>query len=176
MPAAHLVIVGDGPARPNLENMVASRQLSKNIEFTGYISEEHKAQLFRNCSILVFPSLIEGFGLVILEAFVHRKPVLASDVKPMNETVQDKVNGFLIPPIDAIKWSDRILYLLNNKDLCKVMGERGRRLVETKYELTRLTEDIESAYVKLVATRHKSSDLGSLYPHDRTTTTARSPF
>jgi glycosyltransferase involved in cell wall biosynthesis len=177
LPTAQLVVVGDGPARPKLEKMVVSNKLSKNIKFMGYVSEENKAQLLRNCSMLVFPSLIEGFGLVILEAFAHRKPVLASDVKPINEIVKDKVNGLLIPPFDDSEWSKRILYLLNNKGVCKVMGWRGRFLVETKYELTRLSENIEAAYLKLVASRSMASDHANLYWYDgkTSTPTARSP-
>ena len=51
--------------------------------------------------MLVFPSLIEGFGLVLLEAFEAKKPVLVSDVSRCNEIVENAIDGFILPPVDA---------------------------------------------------------------------------
>jgi glycosyltransferase involved in cell wall biosynthesis len=51
--------------------------------------------------MLVFPSLIEGFGLVLLEAFEAKKPVLVSDVSPSNEIVENAIDGFILRPVDA---------------------------------------------------------------------------
>ena len=51
--------------------------------------------------MLVFPSLIEGFGLVLLEAFEAKKPVLISNVSPSNQIVEDASYGFTLLPVDA---------------------------------------------------------------------------
>ena len=162
MPDAGLVIVGDGPARHDLERSVISHHLSRNVEFTGYVSEEQKSLLLKNCSMLVFPSLIEGFGLVILEAFANRKPVLASDVKPLREIIKDGSDGFLVPPSESAKWADRILFCLKNKDICQSMGENGRRKAETNYNICKVAEDVESMYVKIIAARRRTDGAESI--------------
>jgi glycosyltransferase involved in cell wall biosynthesis len=51
--------------------------------------------------MLVLPSLIEGFGLVLLEAFEAKKPVPVSDVSPSNEIVENAIDGFILRPVDA---------------------------------------------------------------------------
>ena len=85
--------------------------------------------------MLVFPSLIEGFGLVLLEAFEAKKPVLLPDVSPSNEIVENAIDGFILRPVDAKNWADKIVFLLQNKDACKVMKRKGRQKVELKYDI-----------------------------------------
>jgi glycosyltransferase involved in cell wall biosynthesis len=51
--------------------------------------------------MLVFPSLIEGLGLVLLEAFEAKKPMLISDISPSNEIVENAIDGFILRPVDA---------------------------------------------------------------------------
>lgn len=85
--------------------------------------------------MLVFPILIEGFGLVLLEAFEAKKPVLISDVSPSNEIVENAIDGFILRPVDAKNWADKIVFLLQNKDACKVMKRKGRQKVELKYDI-----------------------------------------
>jgi glycosyltransferase involved in cell wall biosynthesis len=101
--------------------------------------------------MLVFPSLIEGFGLVLLEAFEAKKPVLVSDVSPSNEIVENAIDGFILPPVDAKNWADKIFFLLQNKDVCEVMGRKGRQKVETKYDIRQIAERFETLYGNLLS-------------------------
>ena len=73
-PDIKLIIVGDGPHRKNLELIVKNLELDNNIKFEGYVSQDRKDELLASSCALVFPSLCEGFGLVILEAFTARMP------------------------------------------------------------------------------------------------------
>lgn len=150
LPHARLVIVGDGPARHKWEEMVSRHHLLENIEFVGYVSEKRKEELLRNCSMIVFPSLIEGFGLVILEAFAHKKPVIASDVRPQNEIIDNAIDGFLLHSSDVNGWAEKIKFLFNDKQAAKMMGNCGRRKVETKYDIAQTASDIELLYRKLI--------------------------
>ena len=81
VPDAKLVIVGEGPMRSKWEKQVKDNNLEDNIEFKGFITDKNKIELLSKCSALVFPSLVEGFGLVVLEAFAMKKPVLACRCK-----------------------------------------------------------------------------------------------
>lgn len=150
LPQARLVIVGDGPARHKWEEMVSKHHLSRSIEFAGFVSEQMKEELLMNCSMVVFPSLIEGFGLVILEAFAHKKPVIAASIKPQNEIIDDAIDGFLLRSSDMISWAEKIEFLFNNKQTCKMMGYCGRHKAEIKYDISQTSSDIESLYRKFV--------------------------
>jgi glycosyltransferase involved in cell wall biosynthesis len=161
LPQARLVIVGDGPARRKWEEVVSKHHLSKNIEFVGYVSEQRKEEMLKNCSMILFPSLIEGFGLVILEAFAHRKPVIASDVKPQNEIIDDAIDGFLLPPSDVNSWAEKIEFLFNNKQACEMMGNCGRSKAEIKYDISQTASDIESIYRKFII-----DEIGSRQEHN----------
>ena len=94
MPKAKLIIVGEGNMRRRWEMMSQSLGLTENIVFTGLISNEAKLELLRRCSALALPSLFEGFGLVLLEAFAMAKPVLVSNIPPFDEIVDQEIEGF----------------------------------------------------------------------------------
>lgn len=155
LPDARLVVAGDGPEGKKWKEMVSSTGLASNIDFEGYVSEERKDELLRNCALLVFPSLIEGFGLVILEAFTRKKPVIVSDVKPFTEIIDDFVDGFRVSPTSPDDWAEKIILLLKNKSTCKAMGEEGRIKVEKRFNITIAAERLESFYKELIEKRYR---------------------
>jgi glycosyltransferase involved in cell wall biosynthesis len=113
--------------------MVSGLNLNKNVIFTGYIAHEKKVELLAKCSALLLPSVYEGFGLVLLEAFAMRKPVLVADVQPYHEIIEESIDGFALPAHDPHKWSDKKDFLLVNKTVCRSMGNKGRLKVENKF-------------------------------------------
>jgi glycosyltransferase involved in cell wall biosynthesis len=155
IPEARFAIVGDGPAAQKWKELVSSNGLSANVEFLGYVTEEKKDELLRNCSMLVFPSLIEGFGLVILESFARKKPVIVSDIRPLNEIVDDGVDGFIVPATSPSDWAETILLVFKNKSSCEAMGTRGRNKVEARFNIIHAAEDLESFYEKLIGKQHR---------------------
>ena len=149
LPDAKLVAVGDGPMRDKWERMVSELHLDKNIEFTGFVSHEKKVELLSKCSALLFPSSVEGFGLVLLEAFAMSKPVLVADVKPFDEIVDEGIDGFMLPAHNADKWSEKIIFLLLNKRICEIMGSKGRLKVENKFNIKNVADKVESLYTNM---------------------------
>jgi glycosyltransferase involved in cell wall biosynthesis len=155
-PGSKMYIVGEGPMRHKWEKMVSDMGLTQSIEFTGYVADEKKVELLSKCSALLLPSFVEGFGLVILESFAMNKPVLVADVKPSSELVDDGIDGFILPVNDPTKWSEKVSYLLDNKDICKKMGINARTKLERKYSLEFVIDSIESLYLSLLAKRSKT--------------------
>jgi glycosyltransferase involved in cell wall biosynthesis len=149
-PLAKMYVVGDGPMRNKWEKMVSDRGLKESIVFNGYVSEEKKIELLSKCSALLLPSNVEGFGLVILESFAMNKPVLVADAKPSSELVDDGVDGYILPIDEPNHWSEKISFLLENKDICKKMGENGRTKLEKKYSLDFVVNEMESLYQSLI--------------------------
>jgi len=128
-----LVIAGDGPHRKPLEELVDELGLESNIEFLGYVSHDEKMRLISNSSAFVFPSLCEGFGIVILEAFSQKRPVLVSNIKPMSDIVNNKKNGFVLDPHDETVWAECILKLIKNPSETLEMGQEGNKLLADFY-------------------------------------------
>jgi glycosyltransferase involved in cell wall biosynthesis len=92
IPEAKLVIVGEGPLKGNL--VEEAKDLKENILFTGIISHSEKVKLIKSPKFMVFPSLIEGFGIAIIEGFACSKPVIVANVGPPSDTVKDGGDWF----------------------------------------------------------------------------------
>ncbi|NSC21593.1 glycosyltransferase family 4 protein, partial [Streptomyces albus subsp. chlorinus] len=85
-----LVVVGDGPERPALEAMAGP-----DVTFTGRISEGEKHRLLCRAWLLLHPSLVEGWGLVVTEAAARGTPALGFDIPGLRDSVEDGVTGVL---------------------------------------------------------------------------------
>jgi len=145
-PKVTLVIVGDGHHKEKLEKFVSELDLQENVIFKGRVSEEVKKNLLSSSRALVFPSLYEGFGFVILEAFAHKKPVLVSRVRPLSDIVEHNKTGLTINPHDENEWAEAMKHILNDQDNALKMGEVGRRVLEEKYNLEIMGDRILEMY------------------------------
>jgi glycosyltransferase involved in cell wall biosynthesis len=145
-PKILLRIVGDGPHRENLQKLVLDLSLEENIKFSGFVSNEEKLKLLATSQALVFPSLCEGFGLVILESFAQKKPVLVSNVRPLSDIVSDKITGFVIDPHDENKWAEKIIEIIDHPDKTKKMGEAGNEILKKKYNVKNMEKMILEMY------------------------------
>ena len=150
-PDVKLVVVGRGPMRNNWEQLSVENGLNSNISFAGHISETEKFNLLRNCTALVLPSILEGFGRVIIEAFAMSKPVLASKIRSLSEVIDDGKDGFLIPPYDIKSWANAIKDVFRNFEKGKAMGISGRKKAEDKFNLKVLSDGIEKLYNDVIS-------------------------
>ncbi|MGI0020933.1 MAG: glycosyltransferase family 4 protein [Nitrososphaera sp.] len=158
VPAARLIVAGDGPARAEWAEMASLLGLEDNIRFEGYVSEKRKEELLANCSAVVFPSLIEGFGLIALEAFAHEKPVLASDTDSSRERVRHGIDGLLLPAHDAIKWAEAMTGLFADRAACAAMGGRGKARAE-RFKIDDVARELEALYFRAARARGGHPDL-----------------
>jgi len=149
-PKVSLIIIGAGPYRKNLEQLVKELDLQENVVFKGHVSEKEKKELLAQSQALVFPSKFEGFGMVILEAFEYYKPVLVSRVRPQSDIVEDKKTGLVIAPDDELEWAQAIKDLFNEPEIAAKMGENGRIVLEEKYNLEIMTKNILHMYEDVI--------------------------
>ena len=149
-PNVSLVVVGDGLYRKNLEELVDELGLQDNVVFSGQALEEDKIKLLASSQALVFPSFIEGFGIVILEAFAQKKPALVSNVRPMTDIVEDEKTGFVIPAHDEKAWAEALGHILREPKQTQKMGEAGRDELEEKYGNDNMTKKILQMYNKVI--------------------------
>jgi glycosyltransferase involved in cell wall biosynthesis len=137
----HLVLVGDGPDRANLERFVRGIQLEDHVHFFEACADIRP--FLQRADLVWVPSLGDGGVHMTLEALAAGKPVVASDVPSLREIIRDGDSGFLVPPGDKIALSRRTRELLRNPDLARRLGEAGRRQVASltpEYLLERLND------------------------------------
>jgi glycosyltransferase involved in cell wall biosynthesis len=125
------VLVGDGPERSRLDELVRERQLQNRFAMTGFRTDVDS--LISGADILVQSSRTEGLPNVVLEACAASIPVVATDVGGTAEVVRDGVSGFLVPAGRPELLAQRILSLVDAPALRASFGARGRELVTREF-------------------------------------------
>lgn len=110
-----LTVVG-GPQLPP----AYLRRIAPDAEFTGHVAQAEVARRMAEVDVLVFPTLSDGFGLVQLEAMAQGLPVIATSA--CGEVVRDGVDGFVVPPGEAVALVDRLSRLRREPDLYAAMS------------------------------------------------------
>ncbi len=106
-----LDVVGDGPERRDLEKLTEDLGIASRVFFHGF--SECPEEWMAESDMLLFPSLDEGLGLVLMQAIQVGIPVLASDIEPVREIVGDRSG--LVTPGDVEKWRKRIETILTGE-------------------------------------------------------------
>jgi len=142
-----LIIAGTGKMDDELKNLANKLKVERYIQFVGFVKESLKPFYYKSAEIFVLPSIsrLECFGIVNLEAMACGTPVIASRITGIPEIVENGKNGLLVPPKDSEALADAIIYLLENEEVRKKMGENGRMKVEN-YSWERIAEDTERIY------------------------------
>lgn len=145
-PGIKLIIIGDGPHKETLLQLVKNLHLESHIEFRGHVTEDEKMKLISSSNALVLPSLCEGFGLVILEAFSQNRPVLVSNLRPMSDIVTHESTGFVLDPHDQNVWSSHLLKLIKNPESALTMGQNGNKLLISQYSQESMYQMLMNMY------------------------------
>jgi len=151
VPDAKLVVVGDGPMKATWQKIVNDLGLERHVQFYGTTSEQKKQYLLENSAFLVLPSMVEGFGIVVLEAFACRKPVIASGIGALRELVSDEVDGYLVDPASETDWANRMIMLFEDPERARRMGMMGWNKVVNNFTMDRVATQMESVYGSLLA-------------------------
>lgn len=144
----HFVFAGDGPLRKNLVKLSEGLGVAEHVHFLG--QREDVPVILASSDVMVLPSLWEGLPLVILEAFSMGKPVIVTDVGGNRELVFEGETGLVVKAGDVKGLSDSIIWILINDAKRKDMGERGRGLVNNKFDFDKMIDKIELVYKEVV--------------------------
>ena len=107
---------------------IESHNLSDRIISLGYISDKEKKTLYENCSVFVFPSLSEGFGIPLLEAFDSEAPVITSNVTSLPEVAGN--GAILVKPTSINEISKGITRILTDNQYAMSLVRNGKKQVE----------------------------------------------
>lgn len=120
--------------------------LSDSVHFRGRVSDEELEQYYNDAEIFTFPSLLEGYGIVLVEAMNHGVPVIAFNNSAMPYSIQDGVNGFLADNKNAKSFAEKILLLSGNKQLRAQLQEGIKESVDSLKTLEDFEEGIREFY------------------------------
>lgn len=100
-----------------LQQQISAAGLTKNVNFLGRVSDETLAECYQKAEIFTFPSMLEGYGIVLIEAFNNGLPIICFDNTAMPYTVKDGVNGLVAKNKDTKDLAAKIQLLLGNVSL-----------------------------------------------------------
>jgi len=149
-PTARLALVGDGPARSDLEAQARRLGLEEVVEFRGWVPPNEVYRHIRECTILVAPSRVgEAFCVSALQAAQMARPVIGSKLGGLPEVVSDEVTGLLIEPNSVGSLEQALSRLLAEPELILRYGRAGREFA-SDLTIESYTERYESLYANLI--------------------------
>ena len=126
------------------------KHVTGNMRPLGHISRESKLiELYHYCDAVLFPSRLEGFSLISLEAMACGKPVIASNIPPLRETVEDRTAGLLCPMDDIGAFVTACRRLADNPEILREYGQAARRRVEKLFSEDVIIPQYITLYEKL---------------------------
>ncbi len=141
---ARFLLLGDGPARGDIERLAAAHGLSQHVLFVG---EQHDPVPWLSIAdLFLLPSAQESFGLAALEAMACEVPVIASNVGGLPEIIDDGATGVLCPPDAVATMAERAIELLRDHGRRAAMGRAAAEVVRTRYCTDRVVPLYEAAY------------------------------
>ena len=149
-----LVIVGDGPEKPSLQALTIELDVADRVVFAGAVGDEELAELYAACqAFTLLPRSIgpdvEGFGIVYLEANLFGLPAVATRTGGVPDAVLDGETGLLVKPDDHSGAAAAIGRLMDDPELRRRLGERGRERVRQDLvwskQAAKFTRAIEAA-------------------------------
>lgn len=144
-PLAKLLFVGEGGFTQLVKQKVSERKLDKNIQFLGRVKDA--LAVMATGTVCVFPSVwqLEGFGMVTIEAMALAKPIVAFNIGPSPEILEDGVTGLLARPGDSCDLAAKIIMLLEDQKLRQKLGKRAQQIYKKRYAF----ESIIKAYIQV---------------------------
>jgi glycosyltransferase involved in cell wall biosynthesis len=138
IPNAHFLVIGDGPLRPRLESFADELGLRGAVHFLGTRSDI--PEIMSLVDVFLLTSHMEANPVSILEALACGKPVVATHVGSIPESVHDGGTGYLAPAGDERQLAARVVQLFQNPDEARRLGANGRDLVVKQWSLERMVQ------------------------------------
>ena len=143
-----LLIIGEGQDRESLVSYVKKLDLEDKVIFTGYRKDIE--ELMALMDIFVLTSSREGLPRVLVQAAAVGIPSVAFNVDGVPEIIKDTYNGFLVRPKDLDGLVNGILKYINNRNLIKLHGEKGKEFVKGKWSVEDMVNKIDEIYQILI--------------------------
>jgi glycosyltransferase involved in cell wall biosynthesis len=147
LPALRGVFIGDGPEAGRLQALVRSLGLGGRVRFAAPTADP--GDFFASVDLFCAPSREEGFGLAILDAMRHGRPVVASRVGGIPDVVRDAETGVLVPAEDPAALAEAIRRVALDARLRARLGAAARKRASEDFSVGRMAESTRRVYEEL---------------------------
>jgi glycosyltransferase involved in cell wall biosynthesis len=147
-PDVKCYIVGDGPLKSRLEQLIVEKNLNNRVELLGFCNVvDH---LLSQMDMVVVPSLLEGFPMVTLEAMSMARPIVASRISGIQEQIENEREGILVPPADSKAIAEAVIRVLRDRKLADKIGTAAHRKVNNCFTVDKMIRETENVYVSVL--------------------------
>lgn len=149
-------IIGDGPLKPELEQLIQKLDVSDAVTILGWRQQQEIIEILNNSHILIATSVSSKDGdrdapvNVLKEAMAIGLPVIGTQHGGIPELIEDGVSGFLVPERDVDTLAEKLSYLIEHPEIWAAMGRAGRQCVEQEYNNTKLNDQLVEVYEHLL--------------------------
>ncbi len=158
-PEFKLIIAGDGVDRQKMQNLAESLEIGNaSVQFLGF--RDDVAALLGAADIFLLPSLSEGLPLSILEAMSHGLPIVATPVGGIPETIDDNIEGLIVPVNDSDGLAVALQTLVSNPDLRERMGAAGKMRASTAFSFDAMKSAYDRLYSSVLALEPEHHKVG----------------
>ncbi|MEX0778246.1 MAG: glycosyltransferase [Balneolales bacterium] len=150
-------IIGDGPLKEEIQNLVSLLRLDKHVTLVGSKTSDEVISYLKRSNIFLAPSITsktgdaEGIPNVSKEAMAMGLPVISTLHSGNPELIENGKSGFLVPERDAKALAERLSYLIDNPDIWLEISRSGRKVIESKFEINKLNDELVDTYYQLIA-------------------------
>lgn len=151
------LILGPGPNLAALQELASRCGVAERVVFAGVLPDDEIAEAYATADVYVGLSRVanvvevEGFGISFVEASASGVPVVAGDSGGVRSAVRDGETGLVVKPTDLEAITSAVRRLLDNVDLRKRLGARGRALVETHYNWDRVARETKEFVARVTS-------------------------
>jgi len=150
-----LVIAGKGPDARKLKSLAGD---NKNVVFAGYLPDDELLDYIRGADLAVLPSRGESWGSVIGEAMACELPVISSDVGKAKEFIGDD-RGIILKDETVEELTEKIDYLLTDKELAKEMGKKARKMIVENYKWGKTVQETAELYKAVIKEKESAKQV-----------------
>ncbi len=155
-PNIEYLIVGDGPLRPQLKQLVIDLDVRDCVKLMGWQEQQEVVKTLKNSTIFMAPSITasngdkEGIPVVLMEAMAMGMPVISTNHSGIPELVENGRSGFLVPEKDVDALFKKLKYVIEHPHMWSDMGRHGRKKVEAEYNINVLNDKLVECFQSLI--------------------------
>ena len=148
-------LIGRGGETPKLKKLAAELNIENEVVFIGNCENEIRNKFYKLSDVFLMPAItkkddIEGFGIVFLESNYYKVPLIGTATGGIEAAIIDQETGFLIRQNDLKELVEKILFLYDNEDKRKEMGEKGHKIVVKEQNREKIVYDYINVFTNLI--------------------------
>lgn len=143
VPTARLELIGSNLIGQALVEYIRDQGLSSSVQMRGFVEEQERIRSMSTATIVVIPSLLEGFGLICAEAMALGCPIISSSAPGLRSLIRHDVTGLIVDPCDTTHLSDALVRLLRDSVVQRRLGTTAHASAVTRFRWSRAGESLK---------------------------------